>query len=102
MKKENTKKNNGIYRIDPEAGFVNPYNFVHYDKEKVASRRTDPSIKNGEGCHYGYLQCRLITRTPFAIPDTALREETEKGSEHFKYPFMSIENKDDVSTTKKK
>lgn len=66
--------------------FVNPYNFVAYDSEKI-KRNIDVKKKDSSNLHTGYISCRLITRTPLAIPDT---HEGTAINGHYSYPFMRI------------
>lgn len=66
--------------------FLNPYNFVP---------TTEPNqcidAETEGGTHTGYLTCRLVTRTPLAIPDVENKERRETyGKEHDYYPFMSV------------
>lgn len=77
------------YKIDPTEEFVNPYNFTPHHQNKVSNSRKDPADSEIMGNHTGYFQCRLITKTPLAIPDISKRELS--GNEHYKYPFMSVD-----------
>ena len=47
--------------------FINPYNFVEVDFSKEPERGETPCYRNGKS---GVLRCRLITKSPIAIPDT--------------------------------
>ena len=47
--------------------FINPYNFVEIDFGKGPERGETPCYQNGKS---GVLRCRLITKSPIAIPDT--------------------------------
>ncbi|MGN0291428.1 MAG: TIGR03986 family CRISPR-associated RAMP protein [Lachnospiraceae bacterium] len=72
--------------------FVNPYNFVSSDfskKETISVEEQREKLQNE--LHTGVLECCLITKTPIAVPDTELMEETEKKG-HFKYEFFQYED----------
>lgn len=71
---------NDKYRWNHQLSFVNPYNFV----PTVAPKRDVNAEETTGARHTGYFSCRLITRTPLAIPDVA--EQGEDGA----YPFMTI------------
>ena len=71
------------------ASFINPYNFVpvnlknnSYDGEK---RKNAEEIK---GNLSGVLKCKLIARTPIAVPDTAEVQLMGKDKNHKGYYFM--------------
>ena len=71
------------------ATFINPYNFVpvnlkndSYDAEK---RKNAEEIK---GSLSGVLKCKLVTRTPIAIPDTTEVRLMGKNKNHKGYYFM--------------
>ena len=66
--------------------FVNPYNFVPLNK---IDRIIDGTRTEGK-LHTGYLDCRLYTLTPLAIPDTAEKTDDPQAQDHYYYPFMRI------------
>lgn len=70
------------YEFDPRIKFINPYNFIPADWKETKRN----SIVGAKGNLSGMMKCRLITKTPIAIPDT------EKGvtdeAKHVTYPFM--------------
>ena len=71
--------------------FVNPYSFVAYNKAKV-KKNINVEHRNLSSLHTGYLSCRVITKTPLAIPDTAARTLSDVDG-HYNYPFMKINDK---------
>ena len=73
------------YRFDDKYTFINPYNFVPNAAEKTIVRESSEK----DQLHTGVLHCRLITKTPVIIPDTAQRQKTGE-QDHYKYPFMEI------------
>lgn len=66
------------------AYFINPYNFVNVDF-KSEPARTDESERKANVGSSGVLHCKLITRTPLSIPDTA---EADLSKKHKEYDFM--------------
>lgn len=71
--------------------FVNPYNFVRVSFKDKKKKETKPEDK----LHTGVLECRLITKTPLAIPDPEKKDEEKvdnsDGNEpgkHNIYPFF--------------
>lgn len=76
---ENNDKD--IYDWHQSERFINPYNFV-----SIASQTKKQDI-NGtqEDFHTGVLSCRLITKTPLAVPDSENMEQDDIG--HISYPF---------------
>lgn len=65
-----------------QAKFVNPYNFVPTD----APKRFIDAEAISENKHTGVFFCRLITRTPLSIPDTA-----EQSGDNAPYPFLTVD-----------
>lgn len=75
-----------------DKSFINPYNFVGVNhkkthREKLNKNNTD---KNKDS-YSGVINCRLITKTPLAIPDNDLVKED---NEHKTYPFMRNTNEE--------
>lgn len=64
--------------------FVNPYNFVSINQNKLVVGNHDKS----EQIHTGYLTCSLTTKTPLAMPDSDYTED-KKG--HRYYSFFSYD-----------
>lgn len=62
--------------------FINPYNFVSVDWEQ--SNKKD--IGETHGNITGVMNCRIYTKTPIAIPDTA--SVNEDAAHHKTYTFM--------------
>lgn len=69
--------------MNKELAFVNPYNFVNVDFSKKATQDI-AKLKNKE-CLTGSIRCKLIARTPLAIPDT---EKEQPKNRHKVYEFM--------------
>ena len=69
------------YSKSTNAWFVNPYNFIPTEAPK---RSIDAEAEDGNR-HTGYFSCRLITRTPLSIPDTAAQS-----GENAPYPFLTV------------
>ena len=67
---------------DPDIKFINPYNFIPADWKETKR----DSIVGSKGNLSGMMKCRLITKTPIAIPDTEKSVTDE--SKHVTYPFM--------------
>ena len=69
---------------DSNEKFINPYNFVgvNWSKNNVKKEALETGNLSGE------LKCKLITRTPLAIPDTN-EGVTEDDKNHRSYKFMS-------------
>ncbi len=67
------------YSINNNHKFINPYNFVGVNWEKTERK----SISESKGNLTGVITCRIITKTPLAIPD-----EEVSGKEHKCYSFM--------------
>ncbi len=70
------------YSRNMKAGFVNPYNFVPTD----APKRFIDAEAAAKDKHTGVFSCRLITRTPLSIPDTA-----EQSGDNAPYPFLTVD-----------
>lgn len=73
--------------------FVNPYNFVYTDLKKTT--RSDITEKQKESLT-GHLTCRMICRTPLAIPDVSRKIEVDKKEVkdekvHYYYPFFTTD-----------
>ena len=66
--------------------FVNPYTFVDIDRntKKVADAE---EFYQKEELHTGYLECKLVTRTPLGIPDDERKQVDDE--KHASYPFFS-------------
>ncbi len=64
--------------------FVNPYNFVTFNASM--SKRVDINTTKKGKLHTGVLNCRLITRTPLAIPDGTGKPDERK---HRTYEFFN-------------
>lgn len=86
-------KQNVNYQIDKgKTPFVNPYNFVRVD----FGRKSHASVE--EDVITGWIDYRIITRTPLAIPDAGtakgevIREKGEKKGIHKQYDFMKTPN----------
>lgn len=80
--------------------FINPYNFVPIDFGKDTKKHIDELDSNRV---MGSITCKIITKTPIAIPDTECLavekvEELAKGKKkqflHMHYPFMKNGNGD--------
>ena len=73
--------------------FINPYNFVPIG---INEAQTVDGEAPAGALHTGVLQCRLLTRTPLAVPDAekAIKVACDHGNpgEHSKYPFFSYED----------
>lgn len=70
--------------------FLNPYNFV----PTTATSQSVDAQAHHDTVHTGYLDCRLIARTPLAIPDVQnSKKSLAYGKEHDVYPFMSVNGK---------
>lgn len=70
----------------PDKFFINPYNFISSDfTEKIEGSKDKGNLT-------GVIHCRLITKTPTAIPDVEKREQTEV-EDHFYYPFYQQDGK---------
>lgn len=65
-------------------GFINPYTFVPTDFSSIKKS----NLEKINGSLTGVLNCRIITKTPIAIPDIETREEEKNG--HTKYRSMKI------------
>lgn len=70
------------YKVVENKCFVNPYNFIGVDYKNTERKH----IENSTGELSGFMICRLIAKTPIAIPDTFLGEKKE--NDHMEYPFM--------------
>lgn len=78
------------YKLSGEK-FVNPYDFVSFKKSRVEQSRKKAPVEMNADLHMGYMQCRIITRTPLAIPDTKERFQNPGDPDgHYQYPFMRI------------
>ncbi|MEG2200181.1 MAG: RAMP superfamily CRISPR-associated protein, partial [Anaerovorax sp.] len=71
--------------------FVNPYNFVPLGKKPT--RLKDGEV-TAEKKHTGWLDCKLITKTPLIIPDTEKMTMDEHYSGHKKYEFLQLKVND--------
>lgn len=76
------------WRADDSASFVNPYNFVRLGNGVQRIRPADAS-----GDLTGKISCRLIARTPIAMPDASVLTEDERNGtthkgENRPVPFM--------------
>ena len=79
------------WTIDNKEQAINPYNFVTLTK-------TIEREKAVKGPLSGVISCRLITKTPLAIPDTGemtleRTNDSERKEEHKSFPFFSIGEK---------
>lgn len=77
------------YKWNYEASFVNPYNFVssHFSKKEPG----EGLLEEQEDCT-GVLKCRLLTKTPIAIPGDVIKEEMISGEpekKHKTYEFFN-------------
>lgn len=74
---------------DSEKQFINPYNFIEVDFDdkgsKSALKKESPETLTG------VLKCKLITKTPIAIPDENIGTEEEKD-----YTFFTIDGQTPV------
>lgn len=75
--------------------FVNPYNFVYTDLKKNSRPDSDIGQKQ-EKTLTGHLTCRIICRTPLAIPDVSRKipedkKEVKDGKDHYYYPFFTTD-----------
>lgn len=61
--------------------FINPYNFVPAD----FSENNAADIRDDAREVSGYLKCRLVTKSPLAVPGEVISED---GSGHKRYAFM--------------
>ena len=71
------------YKTVYDESFVNPYNFVTVDLRKTDRKNIR---KDNEKLLNGYLNCRLKTVTPLAIPET----DTVEGKGHKTYSFYRL------------
>lgn len=78
----NSFKSNESGWTETKERFINPYNFVRLGK---GVERTEIS----DGTLTGKIRCKLITKTPLAIPDA---EKVEISKEHKEYPFFRVGN----------
>lgn len=83
--------------IESETTFVNPYNFVSVDKQKIENHRKgyDEIYSQNEHLHTGYLECSLLTKTPLSIPESVGNED-EEIAEHYRYPFFRVSDKSPI------
>ena len=66
-------------------GFVNPYNFIGFPKEK-AKAYTDEDV------HTGVIEYSITTKTPLFIPNSSSETafcESDEVAEHKSYDFFS-------------
>ena len=66
-------------------GFVNPYNFIGFPKEK-AKAYTDEDV------HTGVIEYSITTKTPLFIPNSSSETafcESDEVAEHKSYDFVS-------------
>ncbi|HCT93107.1 MAG TPA: TIGR03986 family CRISPR-associated RAMP protein [Lachnospiraceae bacterium] len=75
------------YKRCEDVFFVNPYTFVDVDR-KTKQVEDAEEIYQKESLHTGYLECKLVTRTPLGIPDDEKKQVDGNG--HAKYPFFSV------------
>lgn len=80
------------WREDTKQMFVNPYNFVRFDKDV---KRSTPS----EGELTGILNCKLITKTPLSLPDheTKSVKGLNNKDEHPSYEFFKVNGKPTIT-----
>ena len=77
-----------------EMKFINPYNFIKADLNKTAKY----PVKNSEKEISGYIECKLIARTPILIPDyidydkVPEKERGEAPKDHKFADFMNVRN----------
>lgn len=71
-----------------ELKFLNPYNFVS-TTAPVTTEDKSSAEKEPER-HTGYITCKIVTKTPLAIPDTE-RKGVRSNADY--YPFMTINGK---------
>lgn len=64
------------YELSVNKPFVNPYNFVQTNVSRIARNKLE-TTKEGT-LHTGVLNCKLITRTPLAVPDTDFVTDSKK------------------------
>lgn len=76
------------YRRSDRNFFVNPYNFVSINTRSEQREDIKKCYSGKEQLHTGYLQCKIIVKTPLAIPDS---ERKVQDGEHSSYPFYSID-----------
>lgn len=74
--------------VEDDFNFINPYNFVEFE-EDVKRKQWDTGNLSGK------ITCKIIVKTPLAIPDTEKKKsiELKNHDEHYQYPFYSINNK---------
>ena len=71
------------------ASFINPFNFVSVDlKNESYDIDKRKNIEDVKGKHSGVLKCRLIARTPIAVPDTSKVLLMGRNNKHKGYYFM--------------
>lgn len=71
-------------------GFVNPYNFISFPKEK-AKAYTDSDR------HTGFIEYTVTTKTPLFIPNSSSEsafQESKKVADHKSYDFFSYQDLD--------
>ena len=97
-KPQGGKSGGGGKKVDMD--FVNPYNFIKSDLEKTSKY----PVKNSEKEISGYIECKLIARTPLLIPDYIDYDkvpEKERGEAHKDHKFADFMNVINESGEKK-
>lgn len=77
------------YKWNYKTSFVNPYNFVSSDFSK---KKPGEGLLADQGKCTGILKCRLITKTPIAVPGDVIKEDPVNGSlenVHKTYEFFN-------------
>ena len=92
-KKPYTPKIKVDYVQKNDKPFVNPYNFIIVDLE---NKNTSDVTKCNDKLFTGVLNCKLITKTPLAVPDaetmttvTVFDKVSKKEIQHSEYKFYS-------------
>lgn len=75
------------YKIDNNHMFINPYNFVTFSSK---SDRVNVENKDNNNLLSGVLKCRLVVKTPLAIPEIESAKMI-KANGHKAYDFYSID-----------
>lgn len=83
------------YQRSAEHKFVNPYIFVSVLSERNKKNRVSVQSYYGEdNLNTGILHCKMITRTPLAIPDVEKKgHKAGDPDKHYFYPFYRVDGK---------
>lgn len=82
--------------------FINPYNFVSINTKSESRKDIKQQYAISEKLHTGYLECKILVKTPLAIPDSEKKEiegvldKKGRKKEHSVYPFYTIDGQKPV------